>query len=776
MDKLLVSWLMPIYNGGKYLRRALDSMLNQTMQNFDIIIIVEYGCIDDTSLICEEYSKKDTRVKVYHNQEKLGITKSLNYGLELCKGKYIARMDADDYSYPERLEKQVAFMEVNPDVGILCTNRRIICNNGITYNNDPPTDPEEIRVRLLFAFCLNHPTMMLRTDLFKINNWKYPENGEAEDYALCASLFFKTSIACLSEVLLDYYEHGENAIFAKFDTVRAASADISRNAIFITLGVDTKDYADIYFGWCENDIPPYDIKTYLFKGVQLLKEIYNANERMLKFNSEILRKALLIQWKKITCLAGFSSFLNIEFDKVTLNIIEDAISNADSLFSSNAKVIIYGTGYYCKEILSYLNGEYPFDLLFFCDSSQEKQETIFFDRKIISPKELPNINFDYILIASPLYESEIKRFLIEDIGLSSQKTLALPSINALDFFKKRNRYDKYYAHNGTERRVYLFCAPDYGNLGDHSIAVAEHNFFKEKFAIEIAEVPLMKYSETAVVVKHHILPSDIVLITGGGFLGSLWFSAEQQARDVIKNYPNNPIIILPQSIFWEKTPRWKKECEETQQVYASHGNLTLCARDPATYKLMQELYPTCHLLLMPDMALYMNWNSFFDTDTLRNGTLLCLKKDEESILTDENHQYLLNIGKKLCGEAKFCNTDLLIPISQEERESKLREKINEFRKAELVVTDRLHGMIFAAVAETPCVALNGLTHKLQATFEWVKHLPYMRFAENIADVETFASQVLTEKNRKYETARLASYFDELNVHLSKVCKFDMRDT
>jgi len=759
---------MPIYNGGKYLRRALDSMLNQTMQNFDIIIIVEYGCTDDTSLICEEYSTKDKRIKIYYNQERLGITKSLNYGLELCKGKYIARMDADDYSYPERLEKQIAFMEVNPDVGILCTNRRIICNNGIAYNNDPPTDPDEIRVRLLFAFCLNHPTMIFRTDLFKSNNWKYPENGEAEDYALCISLFLKTSIDCLSEVLLDYYEHGENAIFAKFDAVRAASADISRNAIFTTLGIDTQNYADIYFGWCENDIPPYDIKTFLLKGVQLLREIYSANEHKLKFNSEMLRKALSIQWKKITQLAGLSSFLNIEFDKVTLNIIENAISNADSIFYSNAKVIIYGTGYYCKEILSYLNGEYPFDLLFFCDSSQEKQDTIFFDRKIISPRELLNINFDYVLIASPLYENEIRRLLIEDIGLSSQKILALPLINALDFFKKRKKYDKYYAHNDTERKAYLFCAPDYGNLGDHAIAVAEHCFFKEKFGIEIAEVPLMKYCETAVVAKHHILPSDIILITGGGFLGSLWFSSEQQAGEVIKNYPNNPIIILPQTLFWEDASKWKTELEKTQHIYATHPNLTFCARDRETQMLVRKFYPTCHLLLMPDMTLYMNWDSFFDADAPRNGALLCLKKDKESILTEEHHLHLLNVGKKLCGEATFCDTDLLMPISQNERENKLREKINEFRKAELVITDRLHGMIFAAVAETPCVALNGFTHKLRATFEWIKHLPYMRFAENIADVEMLASQVLTEGNRKYETARLASYFDELEVLIRRL--------
>jgi pyruvyl transferase EpsI len=755
LNNPLISWLMPVYNGSKYLCRALDSMLGQTYQNFNIIIIVENGCIDNTAAICEEYAAKDNRIRIYHNKENFGVAASLNRGLELCEGKYIARMDADDVSLPERLEKQVAFMENNPDIGVLGTYYRVI-RDSYAVIVKPPASNDDICARLLFGTVIAHPSVMLRSELFKLNNWKYPI-CEAEDYALWASLISKTKMANLPEVLLEYYEHGDNACSVKFPKIRAISADISRKALFDELNINTSNYPDIYFGWRGYDLFPQDIKSFLLDGAKLLSDVKAANNKLQKFNDKSLDDVLEAQWRQTKLDAQLNS-LTLKFDE----LIPEVAENVPSLFTDK-KIIIFGTGKYCTTITDAIkNDEFFSNIIAFCDSDKSKHNTDFFLNIVIAPEQLSNSDYDYILIASPLYEQEI-RDMLNNIKIPSQKIFTSPSANEFNFHLRLKKYDKYYAHKDTEQKAYLFCAADYGNLGDHAIAAAAHSFFQNRLDMEIAEIPFTQYNIFAEVAKHHILPSDIVLITGGGFLGSLWFSAEQQAREVIKSYPNNATIILPQSVFWEDAPRWKKECEETQQVYAAHPNLTLCARDAITYKLMQELYPTCHLLLMPDMALSMNWDSFFDTDVSRKGVLLCLKKDKESILTDENHQYLLNIGKKLCGEAKFCDTDLMIPISQEERDSMLPEKINEFRKAELVITDRLHGMIFAAVAETPCVALNGFTHKLRATFEWVKHLPYMRFAESIADVETIASQILTVGTRKYETARQASYFNELEI-------------
>ena len=118
MERPLVSVLMPAYNAGHTIARALDSIINQTYKNLEIVIINDHSN-DVTSEILELYMKRDKRIHVYTNQLSSGVAGALNYGLSLCGGKYIARMDADDVSHLNRIEKQVDYMEDNPEVGIL---------------------------------------------------------------------------------------------------------------------------------------------------------------------------------------------------------------------------------------------------------------------------------------------------------------------------------------------------------------------------------------------------------------------------------------------------------------------------------------------------------------------------------------------------------------------------------------------------------------------------------------------------------------------------------
>ena len=117
MDQKLISVIMSVYNGEKYLVQAIDSILNQTYQNFEFIIIDDCST-DNSSHILQEYAQKDSRIKIIKKEKNIGIKgfiKNLNLGISLAKGKYIARMDADDISLPERFQKQVDFLENNDD-------------------------------------------------------------------------------------------------------------------------------------------------------------------------------------------------------------------------------------------------------------------------------------------------------------------------------------------------------------------------------------------------------------------------------------------------------------------------------------------------------------------------------------------------------------------------------------------------------------------------------------------------------------------------------------
>lgn len=200
MSTPAISVVMPVYNGEKYLREAIDSILNQTFSNFEFIILND-GSTDKTEEIILSYT--DPRIVYVKNEENLQIVKTLNKGIALAKGKYIARMDADDISMPERFAKQFAFMEANPDVGVCGTWLKTF--GEISDVLQMPVSHDEILVTLLFNSCIMHPTVFMRKTVLCAQTVIYDENyNKAEDYELWTRLIFKTKFANIPQALLNY--------------------------------------------------------------------------------------------------------------------------------------------------------------------------------------------------------------------------------------------------------------------------------------------------------------------------------------------------------------------------------------------------------------------------------------------------------------------------------------------------------------------------------------------------------------------------------------------
>lgn len=199
-----VSVLMPVYNGEKHLKEAVESILNQTYSNFEFIIIND-GSTDGTAEILERYRQRDYRIQVY-GQSNHGLVMSLNRGLELAQGKYIARMDADDISLPERFAAQVSFMEKHPEIGI-CGTWVANIGKGSAKSWTPPIDDATIRCQLLFNVPLVHPSVMMRRSLFSDLNLRYPDYAHGEDYALWAQASLCTKFANIPQVLFAYRHH-----------------------------------------------------------------------------------------------------------------------------------------------------------------------------------------------------------------------------------------------------------------------------------------------------------------------------------------------------------------------------------------------------------------------------------------------------------------------------------------------------------------------------------------------------------------------------------------
>lgn len=202
-----ISVIMSCYNREKYVSEAIESILNQTFKDFEFIIIDD--CSTDKSAdIIEKYAQSDDRIVFIKNKKNKGLIYNLNKGLELSRGKYIARMDDDDISYPKRFEKQFHFMESNSDIAVCGTYIEIIGNkNAQSWINE--TDPEKLSVLMNFCNPMCHPTVMMRNEFLRKYNLKYnPKNLHAEEYGLWADVILNNGkFANLSDTLLQYRVH-----------------------------------------------------------------------------------------------------------------------------------------------------------------------------------------------------------------------------------------------------------------------------------------------------------------------------------------------------------------------------------------------------------------------------------------------------------------------------------------------------------------------------------------------------------------------------------------
>lgn len=197
-----ISVIMPVYNCEMYIKEAIESILNQTHTNFEFLIIDD-ASTDETVSIIKSYT--DPRIQLIIKPINSGYTESLNMGLALAEGKYIARMDGDDISLPERFAKQVFFLENQPDVVLCGTLFSIIGSNAIVA---VPENHDAIKLALLRGNCIAHPSVMIRKQTLDEFSIVYDVSKEpAEDYDMWVRLISKGSLHNLQEVLLKYRMH-----------------------------------------------------------------------------------------------------------------------------------------------------------------------------------------------------------------------------------------------------------------------------------------------------------------------------------------------------------------------------------------------------------------------------------------------------------------------------------------------------------------------------------------------------------------------------------------
>jgi glycosyltransferase involved in cell wall biosynthesis len=207
MKKIKISVLMPVFNGEKYVKEAIKSVLNQSFNSFEFIVVND-ASTDKTEKIIKSFS--DLRIKLVNNKKNLGVAGSLNMGLKKCQGEYIARVDADDVNLSKRLEIQSKFLDKNQKYVLVGSNAILIDQKGKQIGVKVyPEAHNELRYKMLIRNQILHPTIMMRTKTVKrIGGYRSWLNG-AEDYDLFFRLMKVGKVMNLQQPLIKRRIHSE---------------------------------------------------------------------------------------------------------------------------------------------------------------------------------------------------------------------------------------------------------------------------------------------------------------------------------------------------------------------------------------------------------------------------------------------------------------------------------------------------------------------------------------------------------------------------------------
>jgi glycosyltransferase involved in cell wall biosynthesis len=281
-----ITVILPVYNCELYIQTAVESILNQTYTDFEFLIIDD-ASTDATVTILKNIL--DSRIQLIQKPKNSGYTNSLNYGLQMAKGEYIARMDADDISYPERFAQQIAYLEAHPEVVVCGTTYKIVGNDKRICL---PIDNETIKIGLLWGNCISHPSVMIRKNVIDEYSICYDITKEpAEDYHMWIQLLAFGKLHNLPAVLLEYRVYSNQVSRKRAEEQK--KSDIA--AKFKLLQYLNLEWSPIETGFLERQFGKTEIIT--FKDLQIFKQIQlklaKANESIQFFELHLFSQYLI---------------------------------------------------------------------------------------------------------------------------------------------------------------------------------------------------------------------------------------------------------------------------------------------------------------------------------------------------------------------------------------------------------------------------------------------------------------------------------------------------
>ena len=316
----------------------------------------------------------------------------------------------------------------------------------------------------------------------------------------------------------------------------------------------------------------------------------------------------------------------------------------------------------------------------------------------------------------------------------------------------------------SKKRIILTGTPHHGNMGDQAIADAVTDILnsatKQK---QILEIPENQYFRILEKLPKYISSEDVFFVNGGGFVGMLW-PGDKLIKDIVSRYRNNTVTIFPQTVYYSEDENGSIALKNVKEIYSNHSNLTIYLRENKSYKIFSDLFQNTSVTvkLCPDIVFSQNKSIPIHE---RDGIYVCLRTDQESILSSETRENIISSLRTLGIPVSplDINVHKLVPLSK--RETELEAMYDKFRSAKIIITDRMHGMVFSTITSTPCIIIRDLTGKAQQSYEWISYLEYVKPLENMDELLPLAEKMLHIEKTEYDNDSLNPYYEELITHV-----------
>lgn len=310
-----------------------------------------------------------------------------------------------------------------------------------------------------------------------------------------------------------------------------------------------------------------------------------------------------------------------------------------------------------------------------------------------------------------------------------------------NYFKRRRKIVKEFrpCYAKSEGRIVFLGSPDYNNLGDQAIAYAMCEYVRKQFP----SIPYLEFDQNQIFtdfqnVSKNISRNDIILLVGGGNLGDRYLDQRLLRNITVLLFPQNQIIIFPQTIDYSRSIKGFLCRRKNSKLFSKHSNLVMFAREKVSYEKMKRYFRRNTVYLAPDIVFSLGKRT---SDHIKRSDkiLFCFRKDREKRIKKKDVTRLKSIFKGYKTEDVDTVTNhAILPVAREKELLQIWENISS---AKLVLTDRLHCMIFCAITDTPCIVFSNSNHKIKSSYEWISSLPYIAYCENVENAKKVYEEI-----------------------------------